>query len=78
MINRYEITLDKQSFLQWHSEVTTDDPETAIIFNCDAPDSGRIFNDAQEDIVVSSIFVDDIEKTVECLTQYSTWVSTRE
>ena len=74
MVNRYEITLDKQSFVAWFRY----NDDIAITFISSIPASGGVWNDVEEDIIISSIKKDGEDATVECLTQYSEWVSTQE
>ena len=74
-MNRYEITLDKRSFLTWHREAQF---ASETSFSSQVPESGEVWNDVDEDIVIHGIFKEGEERTVECLTQYSEWVSMQE
>lgn len=70
-MNRYQITLNKQSFLTFFG--TKEGCGVTYL----PLESGVFSNEVEEDIVVTQIFIGDDDVTVQFLTDYSTWISTQ-
>lgn len=73
-MNRYAITVDKQSFIRWHREVSS---AVDTSFETHIPESGGVWNDVEEDLVIVQIIKNGEDATVECITEYSNWYGTQ-